>query len=200
MDDNPYQVRPNYTNDAFTNSLSESNALFRKGSFLVVNLVHQKSSFPDRCILSNEPTSFRLKTVLYWHLPVFYLLILAGPLVYVLVAMFSRKRAEFYIPLAERYVLQRRQNVVMTVTLLLAGILIFVFGIVTIGSRNSQWFLMSASLVVLGPVFMFFAGLLGIYGCRIVFPKYIDNNIAMLGGASPEFLASLPEWPSAYGA
>src|SRR4051794_27642362 len=72
-------------------------ALRREGDLLVIPVVG--ASFPKRCVVCNQPGVKRLQRKLFWHPPGYYLLILAGALIYVIAAMTVRKRASFEVSL-----------------------------------------------------------------------------------------------------
>ncbi len=193
MSENPYQVN---VADLVVAPLELSPAdvgLFRQGNLLVV---HQQAKFPDRCIKSNEPTTRRLRHVLHWHLPILYILMIA-PIVYVIVALFVGKKAEFYVPLSERFILRRRSNILVAVVLLLVGFVAFGAGITMINSSEPNTFVFAGSLMLLGPGLWLVASFWGIYGCRLISAKYIDDRFAKIAGVCPQFLANLPEWPYA---
>lgn len=193
MNENPYQVS---VADLFVASLDlapTDGRLFRHGNLLVV---YQKATFPDRCIKCNEPTTQRLRRVLHWHLPILYLLMIA-PILYVIVALFVGKKAEFYIPLSERFIARRRSNTLIAVFLLVVGSLAFGFGIWMINSPEPYTFVVAGCLMLLGPALWMVASLWGIYGCRVISARYIDDHFAKIAGVCPQFLENLPEWPYA---
>lgn len=180
MTENPYQI-----NSAdFANPSHFEVGLFRKGSYLVL---HKKAVFPDRCIKSNEPTTLRLNRVLYWHSPWIYLIIFVNVLIFVIVAMLIRKKAQFQVPLANRFIQRRRNNIRIAWGLAFAGVTAFFCSPLL---QPNQIIL----LVLLGILLIITAGLWGIYGCRVIYPKYIDDHYVTIAGICPEFLASLPEW------
>ena len=195
MSENPYQVHYSESSSIPPDPTSNNGGLYRHGTLL---LVHHKATFPDRCIKCNQPTIRRLRRVVYWHLPIVYLLMVASPLIYVIVALFVRKRAEFQVPLSERFISRRHTNMLIAVFLLLAGVVVFGFGAAMIDSSVPSIFILSGSLMLLGPILWLAACLWGIIGCRVISPKYIDDHFAKVSGVGPEFLASLPEWPHAY--
>ncbi len=171
-----------------------NDGLFRHGRLLVV---YPSRHFPDRCVKSNEPTTKRIRRVLYWHVPAIYLLVIASPIVYVIAALFFRRKAEFQLPLSERFLMRRRANLWVAVLLLLGGVVAFIVGnaIHFTPQAPSDLFLVASALTLLGPVLWVSASIWGILGCRVVWPRYIDDRLAMISGAGAEFLATLPEWP-----
>ena len=193
MTENPYQVSNIDLLAASVGGSPTDICLFRQGN---MSVIHQKATFPDRCIKSNEPTTNRLRCVLHWHLPVLYLLMIA-PILYVIVALLVGKKAEFYVPLSERFIARRRSNMRIAVVLLLAGVVAFCIGIALIDSSEPNLFILGGCLMLLGPGLWLAACALGIYGCRIISARYIDDHFAKVTGIGSEFLASLPEWPHA---
>ena len=165
-----------------------SNAIFQKNGALIV---HKNAQLPDRCIKSNEPTQSKLKRALYWHHPALYLLILLHILVYVVVALIVRKSAVLWIPIEDRFKKARIRNIMIAWLLFFLGIGSLTAGLIAMDSQSP----ISWILILLCPVLMLTAALIGIYGCRIVYPKRIDGQYVWLKGVSAEFLSEFPEWP-----
>ncbi len=193
MSENPYQVS---IADLFAASLDRTptdGGLFRHGNLLVI---YQKSTFPDRCIKCNEPTTQRLRSVLHWHLPIIYLL-MTLPILYVIVALYVGKKVELHVPLSERFIARRRSNTLVAVFLLVVGSIAFGFGIWMINSSEPNTFVLAGCLMLSGPILWLAASLWGIYGCRVISARYIDDHFAKVAGVCPQFLENLPEWPYA---
>jgi hypothetical protein len=165
-----------------------SNAIFQKNGVLIV---HKNAQLPDRCIKSNEPTQSRLKRKLYWHHPALYLLILLHILVYIVVALIVRKSAVLWIPLEDRFKQARIRNIFIAWLLFFLGMGSLITGIIVSSSQNP----MSGIFFLLCPVLILAGALVGIFGCRVVYPKKIEGDYVWLKGVSPDFLSELPEWP-----
>jgi len=50
--------------------------------------------------------------------------------------------------------------------------------------------------VILFPVLLLIGALVGLYGCRVVYPKKIDSHFVFLKGTCAEFRKRFPEWPN----
>lgn len=184
---NPYAVTSDYQPIAAPVNPDYQNAIFQDGRLLAV---HRQATFPDRCLKSNEPTQQRLKRTLYWHHPLVYLVLLVNIIVYAIVAMAVRKTAVLYIPLAPRYKSIRLRNMLIAWLLVFAGIACVIVGAVLSNPQNSM-----AALFLLCPVLIVAGALWGIFGCRVVYAKKIDDHFVWLGGVSEEFRAGYPVWP-----
>lgn len=152
--------------------------------------MHKMAVLPDRCIKSNEPTHERLKRSLYWHHPAIYLLILAHLLIYVIVALIVRKSAVIQVPLAKRFKKRRIRNMIIAWSIVLFGLLSLVLGI-TLANGN-QIEPLHVVLIVLFPFSLLLGALWGIFGCRVVYAKKIDDQFVWIAGASRDFLAQFP--------
>ena len=162
--------------------------IFRQGKYLVI---HKGAELPDRCVKSNEPTDQRLRRKLSWHHPAVYVALLANILLYVVLALLIRKTGDIRIGLAERFIRRRRRNMLIAWMLVLGGIVAFVVGLANAGGPQVSWLLVFG--VVLGPLAVISGGLLGLFGCRVVYPKRITDEHIWLGGVCPEFLAEYEE-------
>jgi hypothetical protein len=158
--------------------------VWRDKSTLVMS---KDTQLPDRCVKCNSPANgLRLKRTLYWHNPVFYILIFAGVLLYFIVAMFVRWKAVVDVPLCEAHLSRRRY-------LLIAGWLLFLLGlggfVIAIAGNEP--------LFALAGVFGFFVGLiLLIAAARVVLPVKIDERFVWLKGINKDYLNQLPQWVS----
>ena len=141
--------------------------------------------FPARCVKCNQATSEpALKRKLYWHHPAFYLLLFLQIIIYVIVAMFVRKRATVEIHLCREH-LDRRRNFMIGVWVSLA----LGFAGLVGGIAENQ------GLVILAGVVLFLVALtLGMFGVRPLSTAKIRDKTVWLGGAGKDFLASLPTW------
>ena len=184
--DNPYAV---YNTHAPA-PVQQTGGIFQKGKLLIV---HKQAVLPDRCIKSNEPTSERLKRKLMWHHPAVYLVILFNLLVYVIVSLIVRKTATFNIPLAARYKAARVRWMIIAWTMAFLSIALFIVGIATIDSPSAT--ALSALCLIQFPFALITSILIGIFGCRVIYAKKIDDHYAWIGGTCEEFRRMFPEWP-----
>ena len=66
--------------------------MMRAGHVLAMNRFG--ATFPDRCVVCNQPANgYRVTKTLYWHPPAVYFAILAGVLIYAIIALIVRKEA-----------------------------------------------------------------------------------------------------------
>ena len=95
------ECKPRYVQMVNEGTFSHSYALFREGNCIVMA---QKAVLPDRCVKCNAPAyGRRLKRRLFWHPPLYFLLVLVSPLVYIIVALIVRKTATIEIGLCDRH-------------------------------------------------------------------------------------------------
>jgi hypothetical protein len=186
MSENPY--KPPETADLVVNAeVVQPQELWRKGNVLVMR---KTARLPNRCVKSNQPTERRLKRNLAWHHPVILVTILAGLLIYVVLALILTKRATIYIGLSDEWFARRRRTIVIGWTIVLASCAIGVLGCAGVAEND----LFSLLILLAFPAFMFGA-IYGLLGARMVAPTRIDDEFVWLKGVNREFLAELPDWP-----
>jgi hypothetical protein len=157
--------------------------LWREGPVLVLL---KSASLPDRCVRCGAPSVTRLRRTMGWHHPALGLLILAGCLVYVIVAMVVRKTAVVEVPLCARHKSQRTILGLSGTAALLLGLAIVVGTLLANGHGAFVLF-----GVVLGIAGLTAAGI----GSRLVTPRKIDDHFVWIGGMHQGILAGLPPWP-----
>ncbi len=157
--------------------------VWRQGSVLVF---HKNAGLPDRCLKCNAPAhGVRLTKRLAWHHPALYLLIFAGLLVYLVVALVLRKTANVSLGLCEHHMKQRRTILILNWGLFSAGLLAFVLAI---AQESGTIALAGVGLVVAGAT-------AGTILSRYVNVKRIDDNYVWLKGVSQDYLAEMPAVP-----
>lgn len=166
--------------------------VYRQGKLLVM---HKSAKLPDRCVKSNEPAFGRtLKRSLTWHHPAIYLSILVSILIYVILALILRKTATIYIGLSDLYFAKRIRAIMLGWGFVLAGIVLFIVGIVYIDQE--EWM----GLLIPGGIFVgLAAAIYGLIAARMVSPQKITDTHVYLKGVHPDYLAELPEFPGEYG-
>lgn len=155
--------------------------LWREGNKLVTR---SETPFPDRCVKCNAPANgFRLRQVLYWQHPAYYLLILCNLLVLLIVLLIVRKKAVLQVGLCETHRQQRKTALLACCLGLLGGI-----GMIIGGA------LAGSGLLAVAGVLILLTGLIwGIVKGRTVVATRIENENVWVGGVCREFLDQLPE-------
>jgi hypothetical protein len=157
--------------------------IWRQGKKLVTR---SETPFPDRCIKCNGPANgFRLKRVLYWNHPAYYLLLLCNLLVLLIVVLIVRKKAVLHIGLCQNHREQRRMAIIACSIGMLGGVGLIVCGAV----YNSGW------LALAGVVLFFTGAIWGIVKGRTISAVKIDKELVTVSGVGRNFLEQLPERP-----
>ncbi|HUB68683.1 MAG TPA: GYF domain-containing protein [Candidatus Methylacidiphilales bacterium] len=144
---------------------------------------------PQRCLKCNsESTQPPLKRKVMWHSPAYYLLILINIFLYLIVAIFVRKRATIHVYLCERHRQRRLYFIIGTWAGLALGIALAFAGIVVSTQTTSAILVIAGFVLMLGAIFV------GLSGAIITRTVRIKDNLIWLTGAGKEFLASLPPW------
>jgi hypothetical protein len=163
--------------------------LWRQGNVMVM---HRHAPLPDICLKSNQPTQKRLKRNLQWHHPAIALTILAGVLIYIILAAILTKRATILVPLTEEWFRRRRTRLLVAWLTGLAGLGLMVLGFVMLADSEEG---MYALLLVAGLVVALGALIFGQYACAMVRPTRMTDEYLWLKGVHPEYLNRLEPWP-----
>ena len=156
--------------------------LWRAGKILVCR---RDAVFPERCVKCNapaEPPPVRYK--LAWHSSWWYLLILVYVLIYFVVALIVRKRAEIHVGLCEKH--QRRR--ILSRWIGWGGLAAIIAAIYIGGAYGIGGLALAGLLAILPWAFV----------AIILSPQLraarIDKDYVRVRGCGKEFLASLPEF------
>jgi hypothetical protein len=117
---------------------------------------------------------------LYWHHSAWYLLILVNVLIYIVVGMAVRKRAEVALGLCSKHRLRRR-------VFLSIGWGGLAFGLVVVAAGLPD----SGGALVLGISIILVTAIVGIFGSRVAYPSRITKEEVRLNGCGAPFLDSV---------
>jgi len=160
-----------------------SAGLWRQGKKIVTV---SETPFPDRCIKCNAPANgFRLKRVLYWQHPAYYLLLLCNLLILLIVVLIVRKKAVLHIGLCERHRQQRQTAILAGWIGTLGGLAMIIAG----GMMSAGW------LALAGTIFFLGGAIWGAARGRTIAATKIDRQNVWVSGAGAKFLDELPERP-----
>lgn len=141
----------------------------------------QAAVLPPRCVKCNAPAQHRVKKTLYWHEPWVYLTILGGVLIYALVALAIRKKADVNWALCDTHHGRRRLGIGIAVGSVLLGVMTAILG----GSMDSP------DLIVLGLATVTILPIAGLIVARNITPARIDDQRVWVKAGAP-FLESIP--------
>jgi hypothetical protein len=162
-------------------TLHESGVWHKKRTLIM----SKDATLPDRCVKCNLPAQgSRLKRSLQWHHPILYVLIFAGLIIYLIVALIARKKAVIYVGLCQEHLAKRQRDVAIAWGIGALSLLCFVLTIVL----NDATFLLGTL------VFLIAAIIYAIAVARVVAPVKIDNNFVWLAGVNRDYVNSFPEW------
>ncbi len=163
--------------------------LWRQGNILVM---HKMAPLPDICLKSNQPATRRLKRNLQWHHPAIALTILAGLLIYVILALILTKRAYLQIPLTEEWYATRQRRLIYAWGVGLVFLAMIPLGIVLAVQSDEPGYLLLLLLGVIGGLFTLIGGQAAV---GMVSPQRITDEYVWLKGVHPDFLNRLEVWP-----
>lgn len=159
--------------------------VWRDGNLLVMT---KAALLPGICVQTNQPTADRLRRRLYWHNPWIYLVLLASPLIFIIVALIARQSADIKIGLCRERIVRRRW--------IIAGAWLGVFlgiGICTAGGALGIDF--SPAIWIAGLILLLGSMIAGVILARIVVPTKITARHVWLKGVHPGYLFALPAFP-----
>ncbi|HVX14480.1 MAG TPA: hypothetical protein VHC22_25055 [Pirellulales bacterium] len=164
--------------------MQATGGVWRDGNTLVM---WKGAVLPDRCVRCNTPTTRRLKRTLYWHHPLVWLVIVAGVLVYVIVALVVRKKAVVRFGFCDRHYKRRLLAILAWWVITLACVASVWYGVAHNG--NPAWPIWAAILVFFGNL------LFAVAITRPVAPTRIDDQYVWLKKIHPDFLANFAPVP-----
>lgn len=160
---------------------SGRSGIWREGKKLVTR---SETPFPDRCVKCNAPANgFKLKRVLYWQHPAYYLLLLCNLLVLLIVVLIVRKKAVLHIGLCEAHRKQRTLGITICSIGMIGGIALLIGG----AALESGW------VALIGLAGFLFGLVWGIVKARTISATKIDKDFVWVTGVGPAFLNDLPE-------
>jgi predicted Zn finger-like uncharacterized protein len=155
-------------------------AAWSQGDVLVVRKGARLPHACVKCGLAGDGKPVR-KTY-YWHEPWIYITILAGVLVYAILAIVIRQSGQIEFALCSQHRARRRNGVIISLLGVFGGIALFVAA----GMSNEAYLVPFGILVLLG------GAITGLIMARVLTPKRIDTHFLWLRGAGPAFLQTLP--------
>jgi hypothetical protein len=141
---------------------------------------------PDRCVKTDLPANGRTADItLLWHEPLVYGLLVINPILYMIVARAVGTRVIVTVPVTEAALAASRRARRLEVVLLGAGVAAWLAAAILL---RAELFWSGVALMALAvPVY-----LLGALFIRVT---RLEGQRVWIAGASPGFLARLPELP-----
>jgi len=161
------------------NTPAPGQILRREGPLLVVS---KNARLPKRCVRCNTPVVTEMMTHTFrWHPAWIYLVLLASPVVYVIVAVLVRQRAVVTWGLCREHAAQRRNQTLVAGSLAALGVALFV----------AAGYFHDGSWVLAGLASLLAAIIWAVMGTRVLVPVEIDYHQVRFKGCGPAFLAGL---------
>ena len=155
---------------------------WREGKRVVT---HDQVALPSRCLKCNRPVDGApMKRKLYWHYPLFYLVLFISPIIYIILAIIVRRRASIDVYICAEHARRRRNFIIAAWSITAVGIVTIVGGI----AAQMGW------VAGLGFLLIVVAIGVGLFGASICRATRIKDKTVWLSGASREFLESLHPW------
>jgi hypothetical protein len=158
----------------------EGGGIWRDGKTLVMQ---KTARLPDYCIKCGVPANgAHLRKKMSWHHPALALLVLAGILIYLIVALVVRKSATIDISLCEDHLRKHRTAVIVSWLIFLAGVAFMALAIAK----------ESGGSALFGLLLLFASAISAATWAKVVTVKKIDDYFVWLRGSDESFFAMLP--------
>lgn len=147
--------------------------------------LHKDALFQDRCIVCNKEAGGKtVSKLLFWHTPVLLPLLLLSLPFYILLAFFFRRYLRVQIPLCAHHYRVRQLSSILGLSLFPTAVCSVVYAIVS-----------GQPVAILLGIFSFLSGIAVLaWGRNPIWATEINEEYALVRGASPEFVSSYPEW------
>lgn len=172
---------------------AERSGVWRDGNKLVMT---KDADLPYRCVKTNEPAETLLRRKLSWHSPLIFITILAGLLIYVILAVVLSKKADIQVPISHRIKKRRSMAIVAGWLFGLGGLGVTILTCILWGnSQDPMWRDPIPFVIIGGIVFIVFSALIASFVANIVSPSKITDRHIWLRGVHSDYLNQLPQWP-----
>jgi hypothetical protein len=160
---------------------------WREGKYLVVR---KDGLMPDACIKCGAKPATYLRKTLSWHHPAIYLTILIGVLIYLIVAMVVRKRAEVKVPVCAQCNARRKRNIAIGWLSFILSLVLFYMAVgVMDGNDDAQtWVALSSAALLL-------FSLIWAVSIQFVLAKKITDAFVWIQKVGKKTLEPLPQFP-----
>lgn len=163
-------------------------AMWRHGRRLIIQ---KDAILPHRCVKCNAAAAdHSMRKTYYWHPPVLYLTLLAGILVYVILALILRKRGTIRFSLCPAHRLRRTMHIALSLLLAIGSPILCIALAVQL---DHPWPLLLMLIVIIA------TGIYAVLCIAPLRPTRIDDDWLTMAGAGEDFLATVPEVPMSPG-
>ncbi len=167
--------------------------IWRDGDKLVV---HRQAKLPPVCVKTNQPSARAVKRKFYWHHPAVFLAILAHFLIYIVLALFIRKRHDLEVPVSAETARKRFNGIVIGWVVGLLSLAMLVGGITwALLPENRPGVAIGVVAIVVPFVTLIGAVIFGSRSACILRPKKMTESATWFVGADFDYLNRFPEIP-----
>jgi hypothetical protein len=183
--DNPYAPPKTDRLDA-DRRLDSPDQAWRDRKLLVVR--KKGAVLPDRCLKCNAPAEGYLFTRdISWIRPMWVLLVLLSPLLFILVYFFVRWTGKVSVGLCPGHRQARRRMIMLGWLIALSGF--GAFGLATVLRDNG-----AIASVLTGFGLLIAGVVVGVLGSRVLLPTKIDQQFVWLAKVSPDYLGQFRDF------
>ncbi|MFC2173471.1 hypothetical protein ACFLU6_12690 [Acidobacteriota bacterium] len=154
----------------------------RQGGCLVVR---KNMALPDRCVKCNAPAEGqRYQKTLYWHNPVWYILILISPIIYIIAALIVREKVPVDLGFCQAHRSKRRMHILIIWILLAVSV-----GLLIVAAAAE-----TGELAALGGLLLLGDLIYAAIAVPVVRISKVDRGYVWLKGVHKQYLETLAEW------
>jgi disulfide bond formation protein DsbB len=169
-----------YQQSYSTGYYGQGAGVWREGDKLVM---HKQAHLPDRCVKCNAPTNNEyLPRKLSWIHPAWILLIFASWIIYLIVYLAIRKKADVALGLCQQHTRNRQNGIIIGWASALFGI---GFIILAVTAEQPGFVFLAILLILFGAIF-------GAYAANVVSVSKMDDNYIWIKRVSQDYLANFP--------
>jgi hypothetical protein len=152
-------------------------------------IVRKGAELPSRCVACNRPTLNRWPMTFYWAHPALRVLLFLNFVVYAIVLLAVRKKADLSVPLCDEHDEERKTQAHHSRLLGIGGAFLLVVSLMALGDNLAFGLLVGLALLALIAAAFVRSNSLPLQ------PKKIDDDHAFLKKAGDDFLSTLPSAP-----
>jgi MFS family permease len=168
----------------------QQSGAWAEGNLLVTTT---SCALPQDCVYCGAPAEKILNRKYYWHPSWVFILILPGLLIYAIVALVLRKKADVQLGLCPQHAAARTKKLLVAWGIAGLGLGIIVLSIAMMNDAlGREWRDFGGLGIVLAIITFIVAAVVGGGAAGVLKPKKITDTHAWFGGAGREFLAKLP--------
>lgn len=166
-----------------------SRGTFALGRYLVVRFGAKP---PPRCVRCNAPGTWRMVHAYSWHPAWLILTLLCSPFAFVIAAFVFSRKIHLDLVLCADHARERSRRLLLAGVWVVTGVCLLLGAI--FGSRIGLPLPAAICIAISGVISILMGPLFAQRASGVLIARRIDDHGAVLRGAGPAYLGSLPPW------